>query len=76
MIYMLEQQDKEWIEARFVHKDTCNETQEKNAAKFANDDTRIKLFEQKINIRGKLFWVIATSTLGQFAASIFELLKG
>lgn len=73
---MLDQQEKEWIEARFVKKDDCNDTQEKNAAKFANDDTRIKLFEQQINTWNKLFWVIATAVVAQLVTQIIGLLGG
>lgn len=70
---MLDQADKEWIAARYVHKDDCVDTQEQNAKKFANDDTRIKLFEQQLSMWSKLFWVIASATVGQLVVSLLEL---
>ena len=45
--------------------------------KFSNDDTRIKLFEQKLSHWEKLFGVIATATVGQLIATVMQLiLKG
>lgn len=77
---ILESASKEWVQewcnSNFVKKDKCNERQESNNRKFANDDTRIKLFEQKISMWSKLFWIIAGATAGQFAATLFELLGG
>lgn len=73
---MLEQQDKDWIDARYVRKDDCQDIQKDYDKKFSNDDTRIKLFEQQLGLWNKLFCVIATATVGQLLASIFELLKG
>lgn len=72
---VLEQADKEWIDARYVKKDDCNDNMSKVDAKFANDDTRIKLFQQQMAMWNKLFWVIATATAGQLVASIIGLLE-
>ena len=73
---MLEKEDKEWIAARYVAKDDCNERQAKNAEKFANDDKRIALFSQKLQIWDKLFWVVTGSVVGQLVVSIFSLIRG
>lgn len=68
---MLDQADKEWISARFVTKDDCNDTQVVISEKLSKNDTRIQLFEQQMKIWSKLFWVIATATVGQLIVSIF-----
>ena len=74
---MLDQADKEWIDARYVKKDDCNDNMSKVDAKFSNDDTRIKLFEQKLNQWEKLFGIIATATVGQLIATVAQfILKG
>ncbi len=71
---MLDQADKEWISARFVTKDDCNDTQVVISEKLSKNDTRIQLFEQQMKIWSKLFWVIATATVGQLIVSIFSKL--
>lgn len=73
---MLDQQDKEWIEARYVKKDDCTENMAAVDKKFSNDDTRIKLFEQKLGHWEKLFGVIAAATVGQLIATLFGILGG
>lgn len=73
---MLDQADKEWIFARFVPKDDCNRNMSDVDKKFANDDTRIKLFQQQLAMWSKLFWVIASATVGQLVVSLFGLLEG
>lgn len=71
---MLDQADKEWIDARYVKKDDCNDNMSKVDAKFSNDDTRIKLFEQKLGQWEKLFGIIATATVGQLIATVLQLI--
>lgn len=73
---MLEQADKEWIEARYVKKEDCNDNMSEVDKKFANDDTRIQLFQQKMNMWNNLFWAIAVATVGQLVASIAGLFGG
>ena len=71
---MLEQHDKEWIDTRYVKKDDCTKNMAAVDKKFSNDDTRIKLFEQKLSQWEKLFGVIATATVGQLIATIAQLI--
>lgn len=73
---MLEQPDKEWIEARYVKKDDCNEKQTSINGKFANDDARIKLVDQRLGTWDKLLWAIALSTIGSLFTSIINMLGG
>lgn len=73
---MLEPADKEWIDARYVKKDDCNSNMSDVDKKFANDDTRIKLFQQQLAMWSKLFWVIASATVGQLVVSLFGFLEG
>ena len=73
---MLEQSDKEWIEARYVKKEVCASNMSDVDKKFANDDTRIKLFEQKLGMWNKLFWAIASSTVGQLVVTLLGMIGG
>jgi hypothetical protein len=58
---------------RYVMQSTCNEKQTSNNEKFANDDTRIKLFDQKMRSWEWLFKLIATGTIGTLLTSILSL---
>ena len=74
---MLDRHDKEWLDGRYVKKDDCNEIMNAVNKKFSNDDTRIRLFEQKLSHWEKLFGVIATATVGQLIATVMQfILKG
>lgn len=57
----------------FVEIDACNDKQEKVNSRFANDDTRIKLFEQKMKSWEWIFKLIATGTIGTLLTSILSL---
>lgn len=59
---------------KYVHVDECNDRQEKNNNKFANDDTRIRLFEQKMKSWEWMFKLIATGTVGTLITSILSLI--
>ena len=58
----------------FVPIADCNEMQLENNKKFANDDTRIKLFEQKMSQWEWLFKLIATGTVGTLVTSVLALI--
>ena len=58
----------------FVQIDDCNVTQVENDKKFHNDDTRIKLFEQKMKSWEWMFKLIATGTVGTLITSILSLI--
>ena len=59
---------------RYVRIIDCNDRQEKNNTKFANDDTRIKLSEQKMKSWEWLFKLIATGTIGTLVTSTLALI--
>jgi hypothetical protein len=59
---------------RYVSIDVCNDNQDQNNKKFANDDTRIKLFEQKMKSWEWMFKLIATGTVGTLITSILSLI--
>lgn len=63
----------EEADTRYVHVSTCNDLQKQNDNKFANDDTRIKLFEQKMRGWEWMFKLIATGTVGTLITSILSL---
>lgn len=63
----------EEADTRYVHVNTCNDLQKQNDNKFANDDTRIKLFEQKMRGWEWMFKLIATGTVGTLITSILSL---
>ena len=58
----------------FVQIDDCSATQGENDKKFHNDDTRIKLFEQKMKSWEWMFKLIATGTVGTLITSILSLI--
>lgn len=73
---MLENSDKEYLDAVYVKKDDCNDIQSDVAAKLALADTRIKLAEQRMKQWDKLLWVIASATVGQLVTTVFGLIGG
>lgn len=58
----------------FVQIDDCNDNQKTVNDKFANDDTRIKLFDQKMQSWEWMFKLIATGTVGTLITSILSLI--
>ena len=62
------------LDLRYVQREECGETQSENQKKFSNDDTRIKLFEQKMAAWEWLFKLIATGTIGTLVTSILALI--
>lgn len=65
---------KDYAKSNLVYKDDCNENMNAVDKKFSNDDTRIKLFEQKLSHWENLFGVIATATVGQLIATVMQLI--
>lgn len=73
----IQQWVKDYAKSNLVYKDDCNTNMAAVDKKFSNDDTRIRLFEQKLSHWEKLFGVIATATVGQLIATVMQLvLKG
>lgn len=64
------------VDETHVRKDDCNDTKRQNAKKFANDDKRLALFEQKMNLWEGLVKIIATASIGQVILAIANLIKG
>jgi hypothetical protein len=62
------------FDREYVRISDCNEVQELNNKKFAYDDTRIKLFEQKMSQWEWLFKLIATGTVGTLVTSALALI--
>jgi hypothetical protein len=58
----------------FVQIDDCNDKQEKVNSRFANDDKRIEKLMDKLEVWGKLLWVIASASLGALVVAFFELI--
>ena len=59
---------------KYVKVDECNEKQENVNKKFANDDKRIDRLIDRIDVWNKLFWVIASSSIGALVVSFVELI--
>ena len=59
---------------KYVAVDESNGKQKTVNDKFANDDTRIKLFEQKMKSWEWMFKLIATGTVGTLITSILSLI--
>lgn len=64
---------KRVFDDRYVLQSDCNNKQEDVNDKFAKDDTRIKLFEQKMMSWEWLFKLIATGTIGTLLTSLLSL---
>lgn len=64
---------KKVFDDRYVLQTDCNEKQDNVNKKLANDDTRIKLFEQKMKSWEWLFKLIATGTIGTLLTSLLSL---
>ena len=64
---------KRVFDDRYVLQTDCNEKQDNVNKKLANDDTRIKLFEQKMKSWEWLFKLIATGTIGTLLTSLLSL---
>lgn len=64
---------EEIFDDRYVLKSNCSEKQDKVNKMLANDDTRIRLFEQKIKSWEWIFKIIATGTIGTLLTSILSL---
>ena len=75
-LFTLEQLDylDKHNDQRYVQITSCNETQEAVSKKFANDDTRIQLFEQKMRTWEWMFKLIATGTVGTLITSVLSLI--
>lgn len=64
----------EELDERYVKQRDCEEKQEQVNKKFANDDKRIDKLIDRMEIWNKLFWIIASSTIGALVMSILELI--
>lgn len=65
---------KRVLDDRYVLKSDCNDRQESISKKFANDDKRIDKLIDRMDIWNKLFWVIASSSIGALVVSFLELI--
>lgn len=66
----------DYLDDRYVLQGDCDDIQKENNKKFANDDKRIDIFGNDLLSIKKLMWVIATTTIGQLIATIFEKVIG
>ena len=63
----------EEADERYVKIESCAEKQEAVNKKFANDDKRIDKLIDRMEIWNKLFWAIASSSIGALVMSVLEL---
>jgi hypothetical protein len=61
-------------DGKYVAVDDCNGKQKTVNDKFANDDTRIKLFEQKIKSWEWMLKLLVTASVGTLVTSILSLI--
>ena len=64
----------EEADEKYVKISECNEKTEMVNKKFANDDKRIDKLIDRMEIWNKLFWVIASSSIGALVVSFAELI--
>ena len=65
---------KEELDERYVKQRDCEGKQEVVNKKFADDDKRIDKLIDRMEIWNKLFWVIASSSIGALVMSVLELI--
>lgn len=65
---------EETFDDRYVLQSDCDSAQRDISKKFANDDKRIDKLIDRMEIWNKLFWIIATSSIGALVVSFFELI--
>ena len=65
---------KEELDERYVKQRDCEGKQEQVNKKFANDDKRIDKLIDRMEIWNKLFWIIASSSIGALVVSLAELI--
>lgn len=68
------QEIKKVLDDRYVQIADCDNKQNDVNKRFSNDDTRIKLFEQKMKSWEWMFKLIATGTVGTLITSILSLI--
>ena len=61
--------DKEYV--RIVD---CNDIQDENKKKLANDDKRIELISHDFATVKKLMWAVASASIGSLVVTFFELI--
>lgn len=62
------------LDDRYVKQSDCDDRQSNVNNRFANDDTRIRLFEQKLKSWEWMFKLIATGTVGTLVTSVLSLI--
>lgn len=72
-IQALKKEFLEEADERYVKIESCAEKQEAVNKKFANDDKRIDRLIDRMEIWNKLFWAIASSSIGALVMSVLEL---
>jgi hypothetical protein len=62
------------LDDRYVLQSDCNDKQNANNKRFANDDKRIEKLIDRFNTWDKLLWTIATASIGALVVAFFELI--
>lgn len=68
------QELKKVFDDRYVLQSDCDDIQSKMTKKLANDDKRIEIIYTKLNAWNKLFWTIATTSVGALITSALQLI--
>lgn len=65
---------KKTFDERYVLQSTCNDTQEKNNKKFANDDKRIEIIAHDFKVIKWLISTVAAASVSSLIVAVFELI--
>ena len=65
---------KEMFDDRYVLQSDCNDKQNANNDRFANDDKRIAIISHDFGVIKKLMWAVATASIGSLVVAFFELI--
>lgn len=71
MTLLLDEQDKEWIAARYVAKNDCDKIIDHQNRKFANDDKRLAVIENNTKIILRVLAAVGVGVLGIFLEMAF-----
>ena len=65
---------KKQFDDRYVLQSSCTERTDVVNKRFANDDKRIDKLIDKMSLWDKLFWAIASSSIGALVVGFLELI--
>lgn len=73
-VLALKKELDERYDNRYVQISNCNDIQDENKKKLANDDKRIEIITHDFATVKKLMWAVASASIGSLVVAFFELI--